>query len=442
MYSPADDSKADADTPYVAYAGKPLDLPRLQDDTRADLVIVGGGIAGCSAALHAAEAGAKVVLVEAMTIGWGASSRNSGHLPPATKHEPDEIIRRYGRVYGERILNTSDTAPQVLADLTKKHNIDCNLRLGGHLTGAHMPERMEFLEKRVDYWRKRGRPLEMLDRDQFAKMTGTEFYFGGALDHRGGSINPLAYVRGLACAAIKAGAQLFEHSRAIRLEREGSEWCVTTPAGSVRAKNVFLFTNAYTDDLWPGLRTSVVPVRVLQFYTKPLSSNLRQSILPGRQPMIDTHRVMHAVRVHDDGRLHYSIGARMRPGSAPTPEKAMMRLRELYPNLGDLDGGTWWAGWMAFNEANSWKMHNPEPGLYAALGCNGRGVMLATMYGRDLARLLSGARNDDLCLPLTAIKHVPFHSFSVAGVSAVRKWYRMQDDREDRRVQHLKKATS
>src|SRR5215471_12967867 len=104
MYSPANDSKADADTPYVAYAGRPLDLPRLEDDTRADLVIVGGGIAGCSAALHAAEAGAKVVLVEAMTIGWGASSRNSGHLPPATKHEPDVVLQRYGQEHGQRII--------------------------------------------------------------------------------------------------------------------------------------------------------------------------------------------------------------------------------------------------------------------------------------------------------------------------------------------------
>lgn len=441
MYSPANDSKADADTPYVAYAGRPLNLPRLEDDTRADLVIVGGGIAGCSAALHAAEAGAKVVLVEAMTIGWGASSRNSGHLPPATKHEPDDIIRRYGKTFGERIINTSDTAPQVLADLTKKHGIDCNLQLVGHLTGAHMPEKMTLLEKRVDFWRKRGRPLEMLDRHEFEKMSGTGFYFGGALDRRGGSINPLAYVRGLARAAIKAGARLFENSRATGLEREGDNWRVSTPGGTVRASNVFLLTNAYTDDLWPGLRTSVVPVRSLQFYTKPLSSNLRQSILPGRQPMIDTHRMMNAIRVHDDGRLHYSVGVRMRAGTAPAPEQAMLRLRELYPNLGDLEGGTWWAGWMAFNQANAWQMHNPAPGLYAALGCNGRGVMLATMYGRDLARLVSGASHDDLCLPLTPIKSVRFHSFSVAGVSIVRKWYRMQDDREDNSVRHLKAAS-
>ncbi|MDB5416209.1 MAG: Glycine/D-amino acid oxidase [Rubritepida sp.] len=441
MFTPASDSREDAVTPYRRLGGEHLDLPPLRGEEQADIVIVGGGITGCSAALHAAEAGARVTVLEAMTIGWGASSRNSGHLPPATKHEPAEILRRYGREHGQRIIDASASGPQTLVELTQRHGIECGIAIPGILSVAHTPVALRHLEERAAYWESRGEPIEVLDRDTLAAMVGSRFYLGGVLDKRGGSINPLAYVRGLAKAAIAAGARLYEKTPANSLEREGHRWKVSTPEGVIRADRVFLCTNAHTDTLLPGLKQTVLPVRVVQLFTRPLSDNLRRSILPGREPLLDTRRVANAIRMHEDGGLHFSYGPMMRVGSAPSQAAALARVRELFPQLGEVEIAGWWAGWMGFNPDNSWQMHSPAPGLHAALGCNGRGVVLATLYGRDLARHAAGVAADDLTLPITPLKRVPFHAFSGIAVAAVRSWYRVHDAHQVRRTHALREAS-
>jgi glycine/D-amino acid oxidase-like deaminating enzyme len=441
MFRPSDDSPTEASTPYRRLGGRSLELPSFRGALNADIVIVGGGITGCSAALHAAEAGARVVLLEAMTIGWGASSRNAGHLPPATKHEPDVVLKRYGQEHGQRIIEAAGAGPQTLLELTKRHGLECSLTLPGILSAAHTPEAMRKLEKRAAFWARRGAPIEILNRERISEMVGTRFYFGGLLDKRGGSINPLAYVRGLARASMAAGAELYENTRAVKLERDGNRWAISTPEGSVRTEQVFLCTNAHTDGLWPGLRQTVIPVRVVQLYTKPLSDNLRRSVLPGRQPVLDTRRTAMALRMHDDGALHFGFGAMMRGGSAPSEAAALAGVRRLFPHLGEVKIENWWAGWMGFNLDDSWQFHNPAPGIYAALGCNGRGVILATLYGRDLARHAAGVPADELTLPITPLRKVPFHSLSGLAVTIVRRWYRVRDEHDLRRTRALREAS-
>ena len=434
MFRPADDSPDLPRTPYRVRGGDALGLPSLREQLQADIVIVGGGIAGCSAALHAAEAGARVVLLEGQSIGWGASSRNAGHLPAATKHEPEEVVRLYGEAFGPRIVDASENGPRTVAAIAERHGIDCELSFPGIITAAHTPQAFDGLKERVAFWRKRGRPLEVLDRATLASMLGSSFYLGGVIDRRGGSINPLAYVRGLARAAIKSGARLYENTRAQSLRRDGDEWLVQTAEGAVRADKVFLCTNAYTDDLWPALRRTVIPVRTIQFTTKPLSDNLLKAILPGRQPMIDTRRVLISVRIHQDGRLHFGCGPSMRAGSAPTWQAARARLQEVFPQLGDVEFDDYWPGWMAFNKADSWQMHTLAPGVFATLGCNGRGVALATIYGRDLARHATGTPASELTLPMTPLDPVGMHAFSGLGAAAIAQWWRVRDAAELRKL--------
>jgi glycine/D-amino acid oxidase-like deaminating enzyme len=434
MFKPADDSPELPRTPYRVRGGEPLGLPVLRERLGADIAIVGGGIAGCSAALHAAEAGARVVLVEGRSIGWGASSRNAGHLPAATKHEPEETIRLYGETFGPRIVDASENGPRTVAAIADRHDIDCELVFPGIITAAHTEQALDGLKQRVAFWQKRGRPLELLDRGALASMLGSSFYLGGAIDRRGGSINPLAYVRGLARAAVKVGARLYEKTPARSLRREGDSWVVSTADGEVRAGKVFLCTNAYTDDLWPGLRRTVIPVRTVQFTTRPLSDNLLKTILPGRQPMIDTRRVLISVRIHSDGRLHFGCGPSMRAGSAPTWQAARARLLEVFPQLGEVGFDDCWPGWMAFNKADSWQMHTLAPGLFATLGCNGRGVALATIYGRDLARHATGTPADELTLPMTPLDPIGLHAFSGMGAAAIAQWWRLRDAAEMRRL--------
>ena len=444
MHLPLHDDSRPPHTTYTAGAGTPLGLRPLAGPQRADVAIVGGGIAGCSAALHAAEAGARVVLVEANEIGWGASSRNAGHLPPATKHDPDEVIARYGAAAGQRLIDAAEQGPVVLAELIKRHGIDCGYALPGIIMAAHTEQALRAHARRVDYWQARGRPVELLDRRQAADMIGSDYYLGAAIDRRGGKINPLAYVRGLARAAIKAGAALHEGTRATKLARDGGRWKLTTRGGQgeIEADRVFLCTNAYTDNLWPGLRATIVPVRAYQFASRPLRDNVAKSILPGGQPMTDSRRLLSGIRMHHgDGRLQFGgLGPAFGPQGEPHWRAARARLQRLFPQLGELEADFWWSGFMAFNADNSWQIHELAPGLMAMLGCNGRGVVLATLWGRELARHAAGVAASEFVLPPSAPRRLWLHPVARPLVTGLIKYYRLRDAIEERRLEKANDA--
>ncbi|MBV8191180.1 MAG: FAD-binding oxidoreductase [Alphaproteobacteria bacterium] len=436
MHLPLHDDPRPPQTTYTAGGGKPLGLGSLSGAHRCDVAIVGGGIAGCSAALHAAEAGARVVLLEAHQIGWGASGRNAGHVPPATKHDPDQVIARYGAEAGQRLIDAAEQGPPLLAELIERHRIDCDYSVPGIIMAAHTEAAMRANEKRVAYWQARGRPVELLDRRQAAEMIGSEYYLGGWIDRRGGKINPLAYVRGLARAAIEAGASLHEATRATRLARNGGKWRLTTSQGEVEADRVFLCTNAYTDDLWPGLRATIVPVRAYQFASRPLRDNVRKSILPGGQPMTDSRRLLSGIRIHGDGRLQFGgQGPAFGPQGAPHWRATRARLERIFPQLGNLETDFWWTGFMAMNADNSWHIHELAPGLLAMLGCNGRGVALATLWGRELARHAAGAPARDFVLPPSQPRRLWLHPVARPLVSALIQYYALRDAIEIRRLE-------
>ena len=436
MYLPIQDDPRLPRTTYTASAGEAPGLAPLVGAHQADVAIVGGGIAGCSAALHAAEAGALVVLLEAHRIGWGASGRNAGHVAPATKQDPDQIIARYGAAAGQRLIDAAEQGPAVVGDLVERHGIDCDYAVPGIIMAAHTEAAMRANAKRVDYWQARGRPVELLDRRQAADMIGSDYYLGAWIDRRGARINPLAYVRGLAHAAVKAGAALHEATRVTRLARNGGKWQLTTAGGSVVADRVFLCTNAYTDDLWPGLKSTIVPVRAYQFGSRPLRDNIRKSILPGGQPMTDSRRLLSGIRMHGDGRLQFGgQGPAFGPQAEPGWHATLARLQKIFPQLGDIETDFWWTGFMAMNGDNSWHIHELEPGLLAMMGCNGRGVALATIYGRELARYAAGTPARDFVLPPSPPNRIWLYPVARPLVSALIQYYAVRDAIEVRRLE-------
>jgi glycine/D-amino acid oxidase-like deaminating enzyme len=442
MYLPTQDDKALPRTAFTAKGGGALGLLPLAGSHAADVLVIGGGIGGCSAALHAAEAGSRVILLEAKKIGWGASGRNGGHVAPATKHDPDEIVARYGAAAGQRLIDAAEEGPKVVADLIARHAIDCEFSVPGIISAAHTPQAFAAMERRVEYWASRGRPVELLDRRKAADMIGSDYYLGAWIDRRGAKLNPLAYVRGLARAAIKAGAVLHEETTAFSLEKQVDKWVVRTPQGEVRADAVFLCTNAYTDNLWPGLRQTIVSVRAFQFMTRPLRDNVLKTILPGGQPMTDSRRLLSGIRLHSDGRLQFggqgpAFGAQGQPSWGPT----LGRLQKIFPQLGEVETDFWWTGFMAMNNDNSWHIHELSPGLLAMLGCNGRGVALATIYGRELARYAHGAPATDFVLPPSQPRRIFAHGLVEPFVSGLIHYYALRDAMEIRTLERTNPAT-
>ena len=233
------------DSLWAATAASGPSCPPLSGDRFSDLCVVGGGFTGLSAAYHAAEAGAEVVLVEAAEPGWGAAGRNGGQVIPGLKLDPDDLERRFGAQRGRRLVDFAGTAPDLVFELVAKHQIDCGARRQGWVHAVHGRAALPQEEDRVRQWQARGVALEMLDRDQVSAVLGTDEYIAGLLDPRGGWLQPLAYARGLARAAQGAGASLHGRSPAARVDRSADGWRIVTPSGNVIAKQVLICTNAY-----------------------------------------------------------------------------------------------------------------------------------------------------------------------------------------------------
>jgi glycine/D-amino acid oxidase-like deaminating enzyme len=277
MYHPGTDLAA----PPLAYARLAPPAPvtrRLEASHHTAVAVVGAGFIGLSAALHLAEAGVAVTVLETRSIGWGASGRAFGQVVPYLKHDHDRIARHYGRERGPRIIDAIAAGPDLVARLIERLGIACDLRRSGLIFAAHTPSGERVLGARAAYWQRLGASVEMLDGAAATAAIGSTVYRTALLDHRGVHLNPLAYARGLAYAAARTGARIHEGMPVRSLTPRGDRWRIAAGAHEVSADAVILATNAYSDALWPGLADSIVPLRGHGAVSAPLSENLRRSI--------------------------------------------------------------------------------------------------------------------------------------------------------------------
>lgn len=386
----------------------PFAAPPLSADAEVDLAIIGGGFTGTSAALEAATQGAKVCLLEAKTIGHGGSGRNVGlvnaglWLPPAT------VLAQMGEAAGRRLIQALAQAPALVFDLIARHGIDCEARRAGTLHLAHSASGLKGLRARHRQGVELGAPLQLLDRDETARRTGTPAYHGALFDPRAGTIQPLSYVRGLARAAADLGAQLHEASPVTRLTRSAGSWLLEVGGHHLRARAVLLATNAYHLGL-PDLAPRHVPVSYCQFATVPLAD---RTILPGGEGTWDTALVMSSFRTDAEGRLILGgMGNSDGPLGPFHAAWARRKLKALFPALADVPFQHEWRGKIAMTSDHIPKITALGPDGFAAFGWSGRGIGPGTVFGTALARaLLSGDVSD---LPLAP---VPAHAESLAAL--------------------------
>src|ERR1700719_1945095 len=292
--------------------------PPLDGDARADVAVIGGGITGLSTALHLAQVGAKVVLLEAEQPGWGASGRNGGQVHPGLKMDPDQVERDFGRELGSRMNALAAGAPAFVFDLIERHDIRCDARRNGTLRAAVRPKHAARVRATAEQLARRGAPGELLDGSSLERATGTRRYLLAMLDRRGGDLNPLSFVRGLVRAALGAGAAVHGGSRALGMTRAGTVWQVRTASGTVSAGHVVLATNGYTDDLWPKLLRAIVPVFGAIAATAALPDAIARGVMPSRAVLYESGTVTVYYRVDADRRLLIGGRGPMREISAPS----------------------------------------------------------------------------------------------------------------------------
>ena len=394
-----------------------------------DVAVVGGGFLGLSTAPTAARNGQSVLVLEARRIGEGASGLNGGQVIPGLKYDPEWLLQHFGSRRGEALIDFAATTADHVFSLIEAEKLDVPRLRNGWIQAAHTEKALAAAQDRDRQWRARGADVKLLDAREIAALTGAGHYVGGWLDRRAGTIDPLSFVIELARLAEAAGVQIAENVAVTALRNADGRWEVTTAAGAtVKARAVLIATNAYSGGLVPGLAQSLVQLHSFQIATAPLSEEMQACILPGGQAVSDSRRILVYYRKTADGRLVLGGRGRM---AIPRSEddwshlhRAMLRL---YPQLDDVAIEKRWFGRVAVTPDHLPHIHEPEPGLLIAAGCQGRGVGLMTALGPRVAAYMVSGDPEHLPLPISPIRPIPFHAFRQVGVAATIAWYRFLD---------------
>jgi glycine/D-amino acid oxidase-like deaminating enzyme len=368
---------------------------RLRESLRADVLVVGGGYTGLSSALHLAEQGVDVVLLEARSIGFGGSGRNAGLVNAGVWKDPRHVMRQLGAERGERFYLALRDSPAQVFELIERFSMNCDAHRAGTVHIAHSAAAIKTLEDRCRQLQALGLGVEMIDGPAAARISASPCYrHGGILDPAAGTIHPLNYARSLAAAALGAGARIFEDSAITGLERLREGWLAKTADGEVTAERVILATNAYADRNNAEVRASTVPVFIFQCASEPLPPDLAERVIPQRQGLWDTQSLMTSSRIDSAGRLIMSSAGRLAGYQRAPRENWMTRNRNrLFPQARGLRWEYYWSGQVGVTDSKILRVQSIAPGIFAPAGYNGRGIGPGTVIGKHLAGALV---SDDL----------------------------------------------
>lgn len=380
----------------------------LTEEVSADVVIIGGGYTGCAAALKAAELGASVRLIEAESFGHGGSGRNVGLVNAGLWLPPEDINARVGKSAGSQLSEKLGKAPDLVYGLIDTYGIRCEAVRNGTLHCAHAPSGMKDLQNRATQLQAIGAPVQLLDKAEAQRRVGSENVHGALFDPRAGTIQPLSYARGLARAAVDAGARLHDQSPAKKISKTNGTWAVDTPKGAIRAKYLIMATNGYAQPVQGYSAPAIVPVHYFQGATDPLPPALREKLLPSLEGCWDSAMVMSSWRMDQQGRLVIgAMGALDHFGGAIHQNWLARKLASMFPALAHAELKHLWFGRIAMTGEYLPKIQRLEDG-YASFGYSGRGIGPGTLFGIQMAQALVSQDESQLPLPVSAEHSLPF----------------------------------
>lgn len=413
---------------YADTVTPPPPRPALRGAVEADVCIIGGGFTGLSAALHLAEAGVSVVLLEAHRAGFGASGRNGGQLGSGQRLEQPALEKLMGTGDAARLWDLAETGKRLVKDLIARHGIDCHLRPGvAHLgfTAREMHEihaEADHLERHYGYTE-----IERLDKAAGAALCPSPAYHGGYIDHGAAHLHPLAFALGLARAAEAAGATLYETSEVHHIT-PGARPVVQTGAGRVTCDTVVLAANGYLGGLERKVAARVMPINNFIAATQPLGERAAE-VLTRDVAVADTKFVINYFRLSHDGRLLFgggeSYGYRF-PSDIAAKVRAPML--EIFPQLTDVRFTHAWGGTLAITMRRMPYFARPAQGVVSASGYSGHGLGSATHAGQMIAAALTGAPEDFDTMARVPARVFPGGGFARTPLLAMAmSWYALRD---------------
>ncbi|HSN71332.1 MAG TPA: FAD-binding oxidoreductase [Steroidobacteraceae bacterium] len=414
---------------YAASANPAPDRPVLEGSRTADVCVIGGGIAGCSTALELAERGYDVVLLEAERIAWGASGRSGGQAIFGFGTSMETLVRQVGQDDARRMWDVSIEALDLLRERVARHEIDCDLHWGQMHVGVrprHRDELRAWHEEMEQLYGYTG--LQFLEREDVERVIATRRYNSGLFDPRSGHLHPLNYTLGLAAAAERAGARLFEGSRVTRID-QGSTVRVVTARGEVSARFVAVCCNAYIEELIPSVRARIMPVGTYIVATEPLGEERITSLVRQNIGVTDICWVLDYFRRSADHRLLFG-GRVSYSGLDPLNTRGATRSRmiKVFPQLADVQIEYAWGGWLDVSMNRAPDFNRVGPNIYYVQGFSGHGIALTGMAGRLMAEAIHGqAERFDL---FARLQHRDFpggRAFRTPLLVLAMLWYRLRD---------------
>lgn len=415
-----------ATTPALpSYAGAPL-------PARVDVAVVGGGYTGVSAALHVARGGASVAVLEAETLGWGASTRNGGMVHPGLKWGPRTLRARYGAELGDRLYRATVDAFDLVETLVRDEAIDCDYVRSGHLSLAWTPAHAAWHEAQLAEIAPFGMSGRAVPRERLPEEIGTDHYYGGLVIDQSGGLHPGRYFAGLATAAARAGATLCERAGVRAVEREPGGFRLRTDRGELRCGEVILGTNGYTGGAVPWLQRRVIPIGSYIIATEPLDPAVAAEVSPKGRIFFDSKNFLYYWRVLPDRRMMFGGRASFRHTTIARTAAILSRaMAEVHPRLAGVRVDYAWGGNVAFTFDRMPHLGRRE-GITYALGYCGSGVALATGFGRTAAEVV--LRGIDAVRPPFA--EIPYPGAPVSErfyggdpwfLPLVGEWFRLRD---------------
>lgn len=387
---------------------------RLEETVRTDVAVIGAGVAGLSTALHLAERGVSVTIVEAEELGSGATGKSGGLLAPdMIRHTPAQIEQLFGAEQGSRLIRMVGTSASQCFELIQKHDLQCDAEQNGFWTPAHNPVTAVALEQRAREWRERGYHVDYAGDRETVSALGTTRYCGAINFTDGGTLNPLAFCRSLAEVARRLGASIFVNSAVRRLSRNGAAWRVETAHGMIEAGRIVLAANGGNAGLHPKLRRTVLPLDVVEYASAPLSEDQQSAVLRSRVSFTDKQGYIFTARYDAAGRLVSALpDFAIRRSDAALLAEAANRLGHYFPVLKDIPIDYLWQGRAWINPNLLPKIYHFGDGALAIQACNGRGLTTNTVLGKEVAAALH--QNDIGLLSVVPETPTPIRGYQVA----------------------------
>lgn len=379
------------DSWYAATANNTPTHPTYSGEQSCDVCVIGAGFTGLSAALHLAEQGLDVVLVDAHRIGWGASGRNGGQLGMGQRVEQEELEEMVGNQHAHQLWELACDSVALCKSLIEKHDIQCDLTPGILHTdhrARFVPETQAYVEKLQNEYSHE--QIRFVDQDEVRAMVGSEAYYGGSLDMQAAHLHPLNFALGLGDAAARAGVRIFENSPVQRYERTDPA-VVHFEQGRLKAGYVLLACNGYLDDLDNDVAAKVMPINNYVLATEPLGEDVARSLIRDNVAVADSKFVVNYYRLSADHRLLFGGGESYRY-TFPKDIKGFVRgkMLEIYPQLADTRIDYGWGGTLGITMNRMPHLSKLSGNILNASGFSGHGVGMATFSGKLMAEVVAG----------------------------------------------------